>query len=81
MMKINFIRSEKATKRTYKPLIPPKHHSKTLKKGRMKKMAFSEGSCPALTGRKKEAQRTGVRIKATSTEKDMAAIRVTENWR
>ncbi len=44
-------------------------------------MAFSAGSCPACTGLRSEAQRTGVRIKATTTERSMEAMMVTENWR
>jgi len=44
-------------------------------------MAFSAGSCAAATGLRSEAQRTGVRIKATSTDKSIEEIMVIENWR
>ncbi len=58
-----------------------KQYSKTVKKGRMKKIALSEGECPALTGLRKEAQSTGVRIRATTTESSIEEMTVTENWR
>jgi len=44
-------------------------------------MAFSAGSCPLGTGLSSDAQSTGVRIRATSTERSMAVMTVTENWR
>ncbi len=80
-MKMIFTFREKATKRTYRLRIQPKQNSKTAKNGRMKKIALSEGECPALTGLRKEAQSTGVRINATTTESSMEEITVTENWR
>ena len=44
-------------------------------------MAFSAGSCPLGTGLSSDAQSTGVRIKATTTDSSMEAMMVMENWR
>jgi hypothetical protein len=43
--------------------------------------AFSAGSCPLGTGLRSDAQSTGVRIRATTTDSSMDAMIVTENCR
>ena len=69
------------TRSTYRSRSRKKTRSNQRKNGRRKKIAFSAGSCPLATGLSSEAQRTGVRIKATTTERSMEAMMVTENWR
>jgi len=41
----------------------------------------SPGVCPFSTGLSRVAQRAGVRIMATITDRIMAEMMVTENWR
>ena len=55
--------------------------SNQRKKGRNRTKPPSAASCPFATGLRSEAHRTGVRIRATTTDRSIAAMTVTENCR
>ena len=77
----SFLEKDRSTIFTYASLMRKNTWSNFLKKGRRKKIALSEGSCPGFTGLSREAQSTGVRMSATTTERSIAEMTVTENWR
>jgi len=64
------------------PVPDPVKYTIEAKEKRFRNTAeSSHGSCPHSTGFSSVAQSTGVRIKATTTDNNMEAIMVTENWR
>lgn len=77
----SFLEKERSTVFTYRSLVRKKRRSNHEKKGRRKNTAFSAASCPAATGLSRVAQRTGDRINATTTDRSMEEMRVTENCR
>jgi len=70
-----------STTRPYQFLKPANVRLNQRKNGRRKPGAASEVSWPAATGLRMVAQSTGVRIKATATDRSMEATIVKENCR
>ena len=62
-----------------KPKAKAKTTAKKTTTRRRKKTELSAASCPLGTGFRREAQSTGVRIRATTTDSNIAAAMVTEN--
>jgi len=58
-----------------------KPRSNQRKNGRNRRKPVSAASCPLATGLRSEAQSTGVRINATTTDSIIEEMMVMENWR
>jgi len=72
---------ERRTRPMYRSRMRKNRSSNQRKKGRRNQTAFAAGSWPLGTGFRRVAQSTGVRIRATSTDRSMEEMTVTENWR